>query len=471
MRKLILLLTLLIGGYNISFGQLISKVDERIELTGVVFRLAGIPEYTEGVIEEYNEDIDNYFADFRYGDLTAFVIKLRNENGLGYSSVAGSALALSIENGHVIQHPCFLNSELPGLGPQWKDEETFKKYVELLDDFYVKSNFRKFFEDHKELYQKMEANINELFADFNGKWFSDFFGIPLEYPIVFVGVGNGHCNYYIVDYESDTDWAIVIGGRMQHSAEYTIPTIIHEICHNYSNPLFYKYWPQMEQAANKIYDKDTQEKMAESAYGDASATVREWQNNLCVAMYLQDNAPLYKDFWVANVRDMGFIWMPRSVQFMENYYGNRDKYPHFDSFMTQIVEFLNYTANDFERVKFEYENRHPYVVSVFPVNGSNIKDGNFSEIKVKFSKPMVSGCYSVGVVKDDASFSRIPRSEIINPFWEDEYTFIIPIEPSQVENNKKYGVVLESRGFLTNDLSNLHEDYLITFNTLENENI
>ena len=86
MRNIICLVFLLVCVTGKCFGQLQPKVDERIELTGVVFRIAGVPEYTYGVIEEYNKDIDEYFQSYSHHDLIDYIIKLRNEDRLGYAA-------------------------------------------------------------------------------------------------------------------------------------------------------------------------------------------------------------------------------------------------------------------------------------------------------------------------------------------------------------------------------------------------
>ena len=74
MRNIICLVFLLVCVTGKCFGQLQPKVDERIELTGVVFRIAGVPEYTYGVIEEYNKDIDEYFQSYSHHDLIDYII-------------------------------------------------------------------------------------------------------------------------------------------------------------------------------------------------------------------------------------------------------------------------------------------------------------------------------------------------------------------------------------------------------------
>ncbi len=460
MRKLLIVSLLTWFSVEACFGQLVPQVDERVELTGVVFRLSAIPEFTIGRFDNYNEDIDEYFADFRFGDLTAYVVQLRNEDRLGYAAATGSSMFLAIDNGHVIPNPALSLSELPGLGQQWKDEETFRKYVELLDDFYTKSEFRKFFDEHRELYEAAKKSANEMCAGFNGDWFTDFFGVQFQYPNVYVALGIGPCNYYIIDKDCDAGYAIVIGGKPNPNRAYTYPAIIHEICHNYSNPLFYQNWPRMEQAAEVIYE-DVKEDMYKNAYGDAAECILEWQNNLFTAMYLKENEPLYEPFWTAGLRDRGFIWLPRSVAYMDFFYENRDKYPHIDSFMPQLVYFLDNTAREYDKVKAEFHNRHPYVVSVFPANGSCLTDGDYDEIKVRFSKPMSTDVYGFDRIRDDEMVLKIPRPDSVNAYWEDDYTFVIPIDKSRLQKNKKYGLILKS--FMTPDYIRIDGGYEIIY--------
>lgn len=460
MKKFVLISLLTLFGIGTCCGQLVPKIDERIELTGVIFRLAGIPEYTDGRFESYNADIDDYFTDYRFGNLTAYLVKLRNEDRLGYSAVAGSAMFLTIENGHVIPNPDLSLSELPGLGQQWKDEDTFRTYVKMLDEFYRKSRFRKFFEDHREMYETAKAAVNELFKGFNGAWFADFFGEELKYPSVYVALGYGSSNYYIMDYESDAGYAIVIGAEPRYMRDYTFPVIIHEICHHYSNPLFYRNWPRMEQAGETIYE-EVKEAMARNAYGSARESMLEWQNNLFTAMYLKENEFYYEPFWTAGLRDRGFIWLPRSVAFMDNFYDDRDDYPHIDSFMPQLAGFLNSTAREFDKVKFEFRNK-PYVVGVFPPNGCSIPEEGFDEIKIRFSVPMSTQSFGISIIEDDESIQRMPRSDSIDAYWKDSCTFVIPIEKSRLEKNKTYGIVLK-KAFMTDEYNKLEDEYKIIY--------
>lgn len=85
-RVIVLFLSLLI--YYTSSAQISVTTDERVELTSIVFRLAGIPEYTDGEVAPYNAAIDNYFERYKDDALFQYIRKLRNEDRLGYASVA-----------------------------------------------------------------------------------------------------------------------------------------------------------------------------------------------------------------------------------------------------------------------------------------------------------------------------------------------------------------------------------------------
>lgn len=462
MRSIILTLVLIFS-FGASYGQLVPQVDERIELTGVAFRLAGIPEYSEGLLEEYNQDIDAYFSPYRYHPLIGYLVKLRNEDRLGYAVVAGSTMYITIRDGRVVLNPQVTLSELHGLGTQWRDEKTFRKYIRLLDDFYRTTRFRKFYQAHQPLYAEVKESAEYILSYFNEAWFTEFFGVPFTTPTVYIALGNGRSNYYIGE-QADGGYAIVLGGRQQFSFESIYPSMIHELCHHYTNPLFDRYWPSMQQAAEAIYER-VKEDMWANAYGSAEDTCVEWLNNLCTSMYFRENIhPLYRLYY-SELRDRGFIWLPQSVQFMDNFYEHRDKYPCFDAFMPQVVEFLRNVAENFDVIQYAYDHRHPYITGIFPANGSNIGDEGFTEIKISFSQPMSRDAYTIGYIEDDEQVEKLPCSESINAFWKDEHTFVIPIEPSRLDKNKRYGLILKATGFTTEDYNYIEKDFIIEYHT------
>lgn len=479
-------------------------VDERIELTGTAFRLAGIYEYSIGFIPEYDKDIDSCFKDFKEGPLTEYIMKMRKENGLGYTAVAASALFLKIEDGEVRINEKMDLSKLPGLGVRWKDEKSFRKYVRLLNDFYIESDYHAFFEGHKPLFDRVSDAMGSLLKCLNPEWFSDFFGQDFLSVGLYVSPVNGASNYYLATEgysleNTGQDFSIIIGGKEYYPVEM-VSVLVHEICHHYSNPIFERHWPEIKGAAETMYPY-VAETIAQYGYGNASETMEEWQNNLFTIMYLKDNYKILESYvfpeevkeklrqmgletdWpvdalpvseCSKMVERGFIWMPRSVDFMENFYNNRDIYPHIEDFMPQLIGFLDNAAEKYGQIIFEYEHRRPYVTDVFPVSGSNLLEVPVDEIRVTFSKPMTLGITSVGPPDDTLGVSCLPLAEF-NPmtkdtdpqrgrYWADERTFVIKIDRQGLETDKEYGVVIGG-SFCDSEDNTMGSDYVITYTT------
>jgi hypothetical protein len=82
-------------------AQIKSRVDERFELTGIVFRLAGAREYVNNDVKLYANDIDTYFEKFKNHALIKNIEKIREEYGIGYACVSGLAVVLEIKNSKI----------------------------------------------------------------------------------------------------------------------------------------------------------------------------------------------------------------------------------------------------------------------------------------------------------------------------------------------------------------------------------
>lgn len=487
------------------FAQMRAAVDERIELTGTVFRLAGISEYSRGYIPEYDYDIDSCFQDFKEGPLTEYIKTMRRENGLGYSAVAASAMFLKIEDGKVRINDEMDLSKLPGLGMQWKDEKSFRKYVRLLNDFYIESDYHAFFESHRPLFGRVTDAMSNLLKCLAPEWFSDFFGHEFLSMNLYVSPVNGSSNYYLATdsyslKNTGEGFSIIIGGQEYYPVEMMYP-LIHEICHHYSNPMFDRHWQEMKDAAETMYPYVSGTIM-QYGYGNAYETMMEWQNNLFTLMYYKDNFKLMDsyvfpeevkeklrqmglkadlsadDFVVPECSEMterGFIWMQRSVDFMKNFYSNRDIYHDVEDFMPQLVGFLDNAAKNYGQIIFEYKHRRPYVTDIFPVNGSNLLEVPVDEIRITFSEPMTFGISSVGPPDDTLGVSWLPLVEFhpmtneTDPqngrYWADERTFVVRIDRQGLEMDKEYGVVLSGRAFCDSEYNKMESDYVITYTT------
>lgn len=440
MRKFLCLFLLL---FSSGFGhaQMTSKIDPRFELTSIAFRLAGAREYTQCGVPPYSRDIDAHFLEYAEHPLIPFLQQIRNDYGISYNAVSSTADWLMIKNGHVKLNPEYDTKDVAKADPRWS-EPVFRRYLRLLDDFYRKSGFQQFYDSHDQLYRYAEGRLDTLLTSVDTGWFERFYGREFGNPDIFIGLCNGPSNYALTAETRHDGYGIVVGcgcdneGKPHYNPLF-LSIVLHEIAHNYSNPLTEEYWPQMERAADVIYSH-VAEQMAQNAYGSANTTIGEWFNNLCVLMWYREVQPEWLDYLTTSYQERGFVWMGRAVEFMDEFYADRERYPHIGDFMPRLVEFLNETADNIDEVMKEYADKHPYIAEVTPAVGSVVSaDALPTEVVIRFSEPMAMNGYGANWIESEA-IEHIPIEGSLS--WRDEYTLVIPLNTAALEKDKTYGI-------------------------------
>lgn len=420
-------------------AQLRASVDERIELTSIVFRLAEIPEYMNNNVTEYARSIDQWFQPYKNHPLIAFIKKMRAQNRIAYAAVTGSAPYLIIEKGEVILND---SKSITLVDPRWT-EEAFSEYVSLLNNFYAQSRFYEFFKSQKVLYSEGEKAMDRILEQIDVSWFETFYGKKVGSPSIYLAMANGPHNYSLDDPTSLSKYGIAIGciinpSALPQFADRIIPVIIHEIGHNFSDPLIETYWSQVEIPFDKLYE-NSKIQLRRYAYGDPNTALMEWQNNLFMLMYLKEYDPENFGYNLADMVRRGFIWMPRSVDFMKNFEENRSQFKIIDDFIPHISDFIIYTSDHSDQVLDEYEHIAPYVVNIYPIPGSNLLSvENINEIRITFSEAMNTKSRGLEIIQDEnlPFFANVHKA-----YWKDELTLIIPLT-GFLTSNQEYGIRL-----------------------------
>lgn len=460
--KKILLIALIFCWIIPCAAQLRATVDERIELTSIVFRIAEIPEYMNNNVPDYALSIDRWFQPYKNHPLIAFIKKMRTQNRIAYAAVTGSAPYLIIEKGEVKVNTC---KSIEKVDPRWT-EEVFDEYVSLLNNFYAQSHFDEFFKSQKVLYSEGQKAMNGILEQVDVNWFETFYGKKVGSPSIYLALANGPHNYVLDDPTSLSGYGIANGCIIDPSAlslfaNRIIPVIIHEIGHNFSDPLVEIYWSQVELSFDKLYD-NSRIILKQYAYGDPNTALLEWQNNLFMLMYLKEHDPENYEYNLADMVRRGFMWMPRSVDFMKNFEENRSQFKIIEDFIPQISDFIIYTSERSDRVMDEYEHIVPYVVNIYPIPNSNLLGyKNLKEIRITFSEAMDTNSKGLEIIQDENSplFVNINKA-----YWKDELTLMIPLTGILIPN-QEYGIRLNQN--YTNSLRSfgLAEDIEIKYNT------
>lgn len=460
MRKLVIIFILIFVGVDKTYSTCQPKVDERFELTSIMFALAGVPEYCQCAIPSYKQDIIDDLGPYDQTEAIDYIRELNQVHGIGYNAVSTTADMLEIKDGEIRLQSQYDIAKIAEADPRW-NEALFSKYLKIANDFYRQSNFHQFYMDHHELYRAAEQRMTELLAEIEMGWFTSFFGKPLDSSLkVYICLNNGPSNY---SFPNGVLIGMMADAEGMPSVNETIEfMLLHEFGHHFANPLFDTHKKTLESSAENMFPY-VRELMYQSAYGNAKTMVIEWLTNLLVLMYYRDNNPIFLGHLTASNTSKGFIWMGRSIRFMENFYENRDKYPYFKNFMPQVNEFMKFTSDHYDEVITEYEHRHPYVVGVYPLTGTNIKD--CTEIRVIFSEPMDMDVY--GMDSRSLSSKGISPLPIYDAKYINDRTHVLYIRTEELAENKSYGCILPGYAYQSEHCFPMDHDQELLFNTFE----
>jgi len=154
-------------------GKITIEVDPRVELIGVVFRLAGSPEFNDGTLRPYAKAIERHFGDFDNHAVVKMAAQLRNTRLM--SCDGPMSLAIHIDrNLRLRKTP----EEWPStLDYRWEKQET-DEFLEKLRQFAAETKFDEFFKAQSGMYEEGIRSCEELMAQVNlEKWLGDFFGV------------------------------------------------------------------------------------------------------------------------------------------------------------------------------------------------------------------------------------------------------------------------------------------------------
>ena len=478
MKRLLLIVCSLAIAFTAS-AQAVFKADERFELTSIAARLAGYYEYTQGSVPEYNAAIDEYFAPHRLHKLINHLQRIRMANSVAYDAIPTATRALVIKDGGIAISPDADVGKLCEADTRWT-EESFRTFVEYLDDFYRKTDFHSFFEDNSALYAKGEALVNS-FSEVDTSWFMSFFGKPLESPQLYISFVNGPSNYAMTDSGAVPGFGILMGlwfdpykvthENISEDQKYGfINTVIHELCHNFSNPVTKRWRKELDRASERIFfEDDVMQAMSRIAYGEPYIMTSEWINNLCEMMYFKEKGLLYPEgsgaadpevsdacgFSAFALAARGFYWMDSSIELMDGFYENRDKYPYFEDFMPEIVGFYNSFSKNTAAEREKYEVLYPRVTG-FAVDSA---DADRLKLHFTFSVPMNRRFMTTRFYPNGDAMSL----DAVSASFDDEYTFTVGFDRRVMEKGERYGGTIDAWSFRSCKAYPMRDNYQFEF--------
>jgi hypothetical protein len=421
------------------------RVDPRIELISIVFRLAGNTEYSRGRVKTYLKDVEEHFGPVRTHELIEYAAGLRKKYGVSYDACMSMAVHLQADDDWKLRFP--MEPRPDGLDGRWRDASA-QEFVTRLNAFVRDSDFEEFTEEHQDLYETTQQRLLTLLEnEVHLEWFDEFFGArpAAQFTVIPALVNGGNCygphvktpegkeEFYTILGVWMTDWL----GRPKFDAS-VVGTIIHEFCHSYTNAIVDRHEEAFRPAGEAMFPH-VADAMRRQAYGTWKTMMYESLVRASVVRYktrFESRAAVLREVGRQNQR--GFVWIEELAELLGEYEENRDKYPTLDAFSPQIVEFFNDYAKEFDAKKETPP--PPQVVSMVPENGDQNVDSALSEIRVVFDRPMQADKWSM------CSFDRESTPEVIGKpsYAKGSTTWIVKVK---LRPDHEYRFSLNSKWF------------------------
>lgn len=381
-------------------AKLEARVDPRVELLSIVFRLAGNPEYNmDNSKSPYADDVEKHFGKFRDHDTVQMARRLRSSSGISYDAVMSLAVHLSDDMSD-IQPRTPLDPRPDLLESRWTAASA-KAFIAALNQFAHDTDYAAFLKANESRYAKCGERLTAIAnrRDFVG-WFDDFFGErPKATFSVIVGMLNGGGNYgvsmryadgreeitpVIGVYKWDAEGLPAIGDEVQS-------TIVHEFCHAYTNAYIDRYAAKLTKAGDALFSRNA-ETMKRQAYGNGLTVLRESLVRACVTRNAETQlGALQGNKQAIYEMGRGFKWTRDLAALLGEYEKNRTKYKTFDDFMPRVIQFCDDTAANYDALLAKF----PRVVSMTPANGASDVDPALTPMVITFSRPMTDGSWSI----------------------------------------------------------------------------
>ena len=133
------------------------KVDKRIELLSIVFRLAGNMEYNDEIFRSYTSDIHKHFDKYKDHELIRFAQEIRDKNWIGFDAVM--KMAIYLEQPPTLNSIVLFTSDIPDR--RW-GRGNANKFLKMLQQFYIDAKCDDFFNAHKDLYRISEERYKNV---------------------------------------------------------------------------------------------------------------------------------------------------------------------------------------------------------------------------------------------------------------------------------------------------------------------
>lgn len=351
MKKLYSILVFIIFNTSITPAQptnasLFPKVDHRMELLSIVFKLAKPKLFSDTVNISYSLSIKNHFKQYSNHALIKFVEKL--PDSLAYWEMP--SLAVHISDAPNLFPLVPYNEEVAV--DIWDNRTLLNiQFLGLLSDFYKEAHCDDFFKLQEKYFEKLFKYFETSGKKLNTNWVSHFFGtVQTEqyYPILgLLGIGNW--NYMRVNFPIKNRYTFTLfspqkfdenGFPIGFSIQNMLRSSLHEYIHTFGNQVVDKNMKALQKPAAKLLKTPkVWEKVKPTFFNNEQYLMYESIVRAVAIKYMVKHPEIEttREKEIATQEKSGFFWMRDLLNHLDNYEKNRGKYPNFETYMPELV--------------------------------------------------------------------------------------------------------------------------------------
>lgn len=344
-----------------SATSLIPKVDKRVELLSIAFRLAGEKDFNDNLNPLYTNTIDRHFKKYINHPFIKYIQKLTdslNKNNIEWGYWSVEALAV-----HISQPPLF--KPIVGIDDfsnvdGWEDRTLLNtKMISLLQKFYTDAQCGKFFESVQNYYTSIERACEDSIPKLSTKWLNDFFNIaPTEnyYPILCLNIRKG--GYTRVNFKANKRNTYTFFETKRFSGqgiptglkdEYFPRMMLHEYIHTFTNQLVDDNKIHLKTSAEIILSHPVvAQRVKNTFYDNWEFLLYESLVRASAITYMTENHEINTtlDKEINAQETAGFTWIRGLVNLLSQYKVNKSKYHKPELFSEDLISFFYSAAKE-----------------------------------------------------------------------------------------------------------------------------
>jgi hypothetical protein len=319
----------------------------------IIFRLAGNPEYNQNRLTFYIKDVEKHFKEHKNHDVVQLARQLRRTRGVSFDAVM--SLAIHVQDVNSMLELVPLEPTPKSWDIRWTVED-IRKFQELARRFVKDTDFKAFIREHHDLYRTAESRMEKVLEDYGVvSWFDSFFGAKADASFtVLLGMMNGGACYgpRVVFPNGREELYCALGVWLKDRRglprfdKSVLPTVVHEFCHSYINPLVNRHASELEKAGQRIFSS-VADAMRRQAYPGWRTMMYESLVRACVIRHmLASEGEAAAEQQIVRENTNMFFWIRGLSDLLGEYETHRGKYPNLDSYFPEIVKFFdNYAAS------------------------------------------------------------------------------------------------------------------------------